>query len=187
MRIPGLPTSPQESSSLPFTRKEFYDLARHCRAYALDLARHDQSRVSLRHCYEFNQWLATIRRYDLLAPALRGLKPARAIARWQLMVLGVIIWLILAMALPARGLFTARPLLLYGFLFGLILFYFVPERLYGTTVELIEGKVLRVVDALDKLLLDGRMEFSEAVYFQVKETLQEARRELRQQIDLAHR
>jgi hypothetical protein len=71
--------------------------------------------------------------------------------------------------------------------FGLIILYFIPERVYGTTIELLEGKLLRVVDALDRLLTSGQVEFSEAAFFQVRENLEAARRELRQQIDLAHR
>lgn len=187
MRLPGIFTSPQDHSPLPLTRKDFYELAQRCHAYALDLARHDQSRVSLKHCHEFNSWLTILRRYDTLAPRLRGLTPARPIARWQVMILAVVLWLILVVALPVGGVRMAQPVMQFGFLLGLIVLYFAPERLYGTTVELIEGKVLRVVDALDALLLDGKMEFTEAAFFQVKETLQDARRELRQQIDLAHR
>ena len=76
----------------------------------------------------------------------------------------------------------------YGYLFALLIVaFFVPERLYGTTIELLEGKVLRVVDALEHVLQSEELGFTEAVYFHVKEDLQASKQELRQQIDLAHR
>jgi hypothetical protein len=65
--------------------------------------------------------------------------------------------------------------------------FFLPESLYGTTMELLDAKVLRVVDTLLDLLDKGGMDFSEAVYFQAKENLLAAHEELRLQIDLAHR
>jgi hypothetical protein len=68
-----------------------------------------------------------------------------------------------------------------------MLLYFVPERLYGTTVELLEGKVLRVVDELDRMLQANEIGFTEAAFFKVRDNLSAARRELREQIDLAHR
>jgi hypothetical protein len=76
---------------------------------------------------------------------------------------------------------------IYGYFLLLVVFYFVPERLYGTTIELLEAKVLRVVDALDQLLHTTELGLTEAAYFRVKENLETARRELREQIDLAHR
>ena len=171
----------------PLYRKDFYELADYCRRYALELARHEQTRVSLKHCHEFNGWLPRVKTYDRLAPRLTDLQPARPIARWQLMALGAVIALIGVLTLPGRLDRSLSSVILYGYLFGLIIFYFVPERLYGTTIELLEGKLLRIVDALEQVLLSGEMEFSEAAFFQTKENLQVARRELRQQIDLAHR
>jgi hypothetical protein len=44
----------------------------------------------------------------------------------------------------------------------------------------------RVVETLEKILLSQEMQFSEAAFFQVKENLQIAHEELRQQIHLAH-
>lgn len=82
---------------------------------------------------------------------------------------------------------TAGAMILYSILFSTILLFFVPERLYGTTIELLEGKVLRIVDALEQILVADELGLSEAAYFRVKENLEEARRELRQQIDLEHR
>jgi hypothetical protein len=68
----------------------------------------------------------------------------------------------------------------------LVLLFFLPESLYGTTVELLEGKVLRIVEILEDLLFSQKMGLTEAVFFQVKENLESARHELRQQIHLAH-
>ena len=85
----------------PLTRKEFYTLAEYCRINALELAKHDQSRVSLEHCYQFNRWLPQVKRYEQLSVPLQNLKPARPIARWQLLVLGIITGLILLLALPS--------------------------------------------------------------------------------------
>jgi hypothetical protein len=172
---------------VPLTRKEFYDLTVYCRTYAADLARYDQHRVNLKECNRFNTWLAEIKRYDKLAPILRDLTPARPIARWQIMVLLAILWVILSLALPGRverGLLTA---ILIGGMGTIVVMLFLPESLYGTTMELLDAKVLRVVDALLKLLNSDKMEFSEAVYFKAKENLTAAREELRLQIDLAHR
>jgi hypothetical protein len=164
-----------------------YDLAEHCRGYAQELARHEQTRVYLQHCHEFNGWLAKVKSYDLLARPLATLKPARPIARWQVMVLAGVLGIILILALPGRVERGLSSAITYGFFLSLILFYFVPERLYGTTIELLEAKVLRVVDALDQLLHTTELGLTEAAYFRVKENLESARRELREQIDLAHR
>ena len=40
---------------------------------------------------------------------------------------------------------------------------------------------------MEQVLQDEELGFTEAAYFKVKEDLEVARRELRQQIDLAHR
>jgi uncharacterized membrane protein YbaN (DUF454 family) len=179
---------PQPAPPLrPLTRKEFYDLTVYCRTYASELARYDQHRVRLKECNRFNTWLAEIKRYDRLSAPLRELKPARPIARWQIVVLLIVLWLILWIALPGRvdrGLLTA---ILMGGIGTIVVMFFLPESLYGTTMELLDGKVLRVVDVLLELLNKGDMGFSEAVYFRAKENLTVAREELRLQIDLAHR
>jgi hypothetical protein len=172
---------------LPLTRKELYDLAARCRSYAQELARHEQTRVNLRHCHEFNSWLAKVKRYDLLARPLAALQPARPIARWQIMVLASVVGIILLFALPGRVERGFVSIFTSGYFVSLILLYFVPERLYGTTIELLEAKVLRVVDVLDELLQTKELGLTEAAYFRVKENLEAARRELREQIDLAHR
>ena len=172
---------------VPLTRKDFYELTDACRTYALELARLDQSRVSLKHCYEFNNWLATVQSYAQLAPALRSLKRARPVARWQVMTLAAVFGIVILLALGDRLSPGMRPLFMPIYFFGLLIVYFVPERFYGTTIEHIEGKVLRVVEAMEALLLDGRMEFTDAAFFNAKENLRVARSELRQQLDLAHR
>ncbi len=184
----NLETQTLSATSLkPLGRADFYRLTERCHTYALELAKLDQTRVYLPECHQFNTWLQELKRYDRLAPLLRTLAPARPIARWQLLVLGGLLGIIIWFALQSR----ADRLLASGFLTGysflVILFYFVPERYYGTTIELIEGKVLRVVETLDAQLQHGDLGFTEAAYFQAKENLQAARAELRQQIDLAHR
>jgi hypothetical protein len=162
-------------------------LAARCRSYAQELARHEQTRVNLQHCHEFNRWLAQVKSYDLLARPLASLQPARPIARWQLMVLAGVLGVILLLVLPGRVERMLSSAITYGYFLSLILFYFVPERLYGTTIELLEAKVLRVVDVLDELLHTTELGLTEAVYFRVKENLETARQELREQIDLVHR
>jgi hypothetical protein len=169
------------------TRREFYNLTERCRDYALELARHDQTRVDLSQCHKFNGWLPQLKAYDLLAPALRTLQPARPIARWQVLIIAAILGFLILTVLVVRTQRVWNQSFFFSYTFTLLLFYFVPERVYGTTIELLEGKMLRVVDALEALLVSGALGFTEAAFFQAKENLAIARRELRQQIDLAHR
>jgi hypothetical protein len=170
------------------TRKEFYDLAAHCHAYAEELAGYDQTRVNLKQCNKFNQWLPTVKSYDLLQSRLASLKPARPIARWQVLTLAAVVGLLLFLTFGGRLDQSSGPVILYGFMFSMLIFaFFVPERLYGTTIELLEAKVLRVVETLEQILRKEELGYSEAAYFQVKDNLEAARQELRQQIDLAHR
>ncbi len=173
--------------ALPLTRKEFYDLAQECRDYATELARHEQSRVSLKHCHEFNAWLRRVKSYARLGTALAALAPARPIARAQVMTLGIVLGVVLMLAVAGRAERGFTTAFSYGFMFSLIMLYFVPERIYGTTIELLEAKVLRVVDSLEQILHAEDLGFSEAAYFRVKENLEAARHDLREQIDLAHR
>ena len=180
------PSAPPPGS-VPLTRKELYDLAAYCSTYAQELARHEQPRVNLQHCYDFNSWLAKVKAYDLLAKPLATLQPARPIARWQIMVLAGVIGVILIFALPGRVERSVASGITSVYFLAMVILFFVPERLYGTTIELLEAKVLRVVDALDTLLQNAELGLTEAAYFRVKENLEDARRELRQQIDLAHR
>ena len=151
------------------------------------MARCDQHQVYLKQCHEFNDWLLVLKSYDDLGTQLQDLSRARPIARWQVMVIGAVIGLIAFFALPSA---IGKPwltIILYAYIFALLLLYFLPQRLYGTTTELLEGKVLRVVETMEIMLLSDQMAFTEAAYFQVKEHLSTAKRELRQQIDLAHR
>ncbi|MEM7534875.1 MAG: hypothetical protein AAF639_22045 [Chloroflexota bacterium] len=172
------------------TRNEFYRLAEYCRDYASELAGQDQHRVHLQHCYRFNHWLLTIRQYDLFPASVKDLSFARPIARWQVLTLTLLIYLFLLLILPSqfspqlnevirRGMLAfAIPLLIIG--------YLLPERLYGTTIELLESKVLLIVESMERLLQSGELEFTQAAFFKTKKNLEAARMELRQQIHLAH-
>lgn len=168
------------------TRKEFYRLAIECRERALDLARHDQHRVVPAQCGLFNSWLAELKEYDLLSANVGLIPAALPITRWHLMGVSGLIWLLVVWFVGAEMGPIGQRILSIGLTVLLILIYFLPERLYGTTVEMLEGKVLRVVETLEKILLSQEMQFSEAAFFQVKENLQIAHEELRQQIHLAH-
>jgi hypothetical protein len=179
--------TPEPAHPITLTRKDFFDLAYFCRSYAQELASLDQNRVNLRQCYKFNSWLSRIKRYDLLSHRLQNITWARPIARWQLLVLGLMFWLILWLALPGRLDRAFITLILNGMVFMLLALFFIPEGFYGGTVEMIEGKVLRVVVALEEILQRNELQVTEAVFFQAKETLEQAHLELRQQIDLAHR
>ena len=181
LRRPPPPAPPR------LNRKAFYDLAVECRTYATELANFDQDRVNLKECHRFNAWLAQIRRYERLAERLVSMRSARPVARWQVVTLLVVAWVILALALP--GLVSQQwfMVMMGGWLFVIVAAFFIPESLYGTTTELIEAKVLRVVDVLLEILDSGVLEFTEAAFFQTRQNLLDARAELRQQIDLAHR
>ena len=168
------------------TRKEFYRIAIECRERALDLARHDQHRVVPAQCSIFNSWLAELTRYERLASSLGRLDRARPITRWHVMGVTFLLWLLFVFFFGDQLATTGQRVLSAVLAGVLILIYFLPERLYGTTVEMLEGKVLRVVEALEKILQSQEMGFTEAAYFQVKENLQSAHAELRQQIHLAH-
>jgi hypothetical protein len=188
MSAPAPTAMPARSSPpTPLTRKDLYDLTVYCRSYAMDLARFDQHRVNLKECNRFNVWLAQLKRYDRLAGPLADMKPARPVARWQIIVLLFLVWFILWLAMSGqfdRNLVLAMSMGMFG---TIVLMLFLPESLYGTTIELLDGKVLRVVNLLTDLLNSGEMGFTEAAYFKARENLQVAHDELRQQIDLAHR
>ncbi|RME60519.1 MAG: hypothetical protein D6790_09105 [Caldilineae bacterium] len=168
------------------TRKAFYDLAGECREMALELARHDQSRVDRQQCRVFNHWLRRLREYDELAPRLAGVSLARPITRGHLMAAAVVLWLVgLLLWAGNLGLLGQRlwGLALTG---ALLILLFLPESLYGTTIELLEGKLLRIVEIFEEILYTQELQLSEAVFFKIKEDLAAARQELRQQIYLAH-
>ncbi len=169
------------------TRKEFYDLADQCRERALELAHFDQNRVNRNQCRRFNLWLARLKTYDQLAPGVQDISAARPITRYDLMAAAVVLWLVSLFLLREQLSVGGNRILAFGAWGLVILLYFLPESLYATTVELLEAKVLRVVEVLEELLISQEMEVTEAVFFKIKENLNTARRELRQQIHLAHR
>jgi hypothetical protein len=166
------------------TRKAFYDLAKECRDYAMRLANHDQDSVDRAVCQEFNQFLERMRTFDKLSPKLMHLKQARPITRGMVLAGALAFWL--AMVLIGIRVMPQFPALFgLGIAVSLIfLVFLVPPSVYGTSVEAIEGRVLVVVEALQDLLEHGDMQFSEAAYFQVRDTLREAADELRQQVYL---
>ena len=168
------------------TRNEFYKLSQECRDYARRLALHDQQKVERPLCLECNQFLARVQAYDALQGRLKGVRPARPITRGLVMTVFLIASFLLALlVLPAvsRGVMTgysvAWPLLALGV-------FLVPPTFYGTSVEQIEGKVLRVVEALQAILEKNELDVTEAVFFMIKEVLDEAHNELHDQIYLAH-
>lgn len=168
------------------TRKEFYDLADQCRERALELARFDQNRVNRQQCRQFNSWLARLKTYDQLASGLQDVSAARPITRYDLMIGAFLLWLVSLLLLREQLGIAGTRILAFSMWGLVILLYFLPESLYATTVELLEAKVLRVVETLEALLVSQEMEVTEAVFFKIKENLNTARRELRQQIHLAH-
>lgn len=174
-------------ASLPLTRNEFYRLAAACRTYAHDLARLEPQKVNLRACHQFNGWLRHVRRYDLLAPRIGDITYARPVARWQLAVLGLLLLLILWVALVGRVDRFIFMLVVNSLAFAILSLFMLPESLYGTTVEMIEAKVLRVVLELEALLQHDTLQFTDAAFFNARDNLEAARLELRQQLDLAHR
>ncbi len=181
------PATGAPSALLPFTRKEFYDLAADCRAYATELAGRDQRRVYVAECRRMNAWLQRLKRTERLGPRLATLQPARPIARWQVATLTGVIWIMLYLYASTRGAQVTATVLLNSSVLILLTFYMLPERVFGTTIEGLEGKLLRVVETLEAKLAAGEMGFSQAAYFQARDNLAAAHAELRQQIDLAHR
>lgn len=183
----GRRPSGQPNEPVPLTRPEFFRIAKECRTRAFDYARHDQHGVNLAKCHDFNRWRAELQHFTELRPVLNTLSPARPIARWQVLTIGAFLGVIALLWLPRYFGQAVSSTLLYFYLMLLLIVGFLPERLYGTSMEQLEGKLLRIVDILDALLISGEMEFTEAAFYQVKENLTAAREELRQQIDLAHR
>ncbi len=172
---------------IPLTSKAFYDLVGQCEKLALELTRLDPTQVNLEFCHRFNNWLPTLQRYDQLNRRILRLRPARPIARWQLMTLIGVVWMFLALGLPGRVERLTYNMLLFSGVMAMLALYWLPQHLYGTTVELLEGKVLLVVESLLAMLQQGEIPLTEAAFFRAKETLETTQHELRQQIDLAHR
>lgn len=167
------------------TRKAFYELAETCREFALELARREQDRVSPSHSRQFNLWLPQILAYPPLAARLQDMGPARQITRNQVVAGAGLLLLVAAFFLRDELGRTWLNVYFWSGSTALILLWFLPESLYSTTVAQIEGKVLRITELLEEMLLSGQMEFSEAAFFKTKENLGVAREEMRQQIYLA--
>lgn len=167
------------------TRKEFYQLAHDCRDYALRLATHDQDSVDRKVCHEFNRFRERVAGYDQLQQTAASLRPARPVTRWLVITITLAIWLVCVLIATL----VLNNLLSAGLLLGLttILIFsvlMIPPRLYGTSVEAVEGRVLLVVEKMQAMMQAGEMEFSEAAFFQVRDVLREANAELRQQVYL---
>ena len=169
------------------TRKEFYKLAESCLEMTMELARHEQDRVNVEQCQVFNEWLPGVLKYDRLAADLPGLTPARPLTRWRVLLITLVVLAVSTLLLQD---FLGRYFL---FFFGLsatmsgIALIFIPERLYGTTIALIEGKVLRIVNAMEAILLAQEMGLTEAAFFKTTENLAAAKKELRIQLHHAQR
>jgi len=185
--LPGRKTALESPGPLPLTRKIIYDLSLELRQWASDLARCDPSRVNLQECHRFNAWLRKIRGHETLATQLVGMKGARPVARWQVLTLLVVAWGVVALALLGRVERNVMVVVLNGAVFSLLAVSMAPAAFFGTTVEQLEGKLLRVVELLEAMLSDNSPGFSEGAYFSTRANLEAARRELREQIDLAHR
>jgi hypothetical protein len=167
------------------TRNELYKLSHQCLEYARRLATHDQSEVSRELCREYNRFLDHVRSYDLLRQPLARLKPARGITRWMVLAAALLAWLLLS--LVGSSVFAQLPLMLLLGISTMLIFmvYLVPPAAYGTSVEQIEGGVLAVVTELQKILTSEQLGLSEAAFFVVRDVLQEASDELRQQVYLS--
>ncbi len=166
------------------TRKELYNLAKECRDYAMRLANHDQNTVDRALCYEFNQFLPRVSSYDKLGPKIAHLKPARPITRGMVLAGVLAFWLGVLLVAALVGLQFSTLFWMAASVTLIFMVFLIPPSVYGTSVEAIEGRVLVVVQALQDLLDNGDMEFTEAAYFQVRDTLREAADELRQQVYL---
>lgn len=166
------------------TRKEFYQLAHECRDYAMRLATHDQNDVDRKVCHEFNRFREHVAAFDQLNVTAASLKPARPVTRLLVITITLGIWLICVLIatqlldLLSAGLLLALTTIL---IFSVSM---VPPRVYGTSVEAVEGRVLVVVEKLQAMLQADELGFSEAVYYQVRDVLREANAELRQQVYL---
>ncbi len=174
-------------SPLPLTRKTFYELSIELKEWASDLARLDPLRVNLAECRRFNGRLAQLRRYELLGVRLAGMRPARPIARLHVATLSVVVWAILLLTLLGRSERVVQLLLLNSAGLTVLAVWLIPESLFGTTVEGLEGKLLRVVTVLEEMLAGNELHFTEGAFWTARGNLTAARLELRQQLDLAHR
>ena len=167
------------------TRKQFYDLAHECRDYALRLANYDQDSVNRGLCKEWNAFLPRMRAYDSLRPRLAQLQPARGITRAIVLVSTLLAYFFIVLVVVRLIPRSASPLLLGISALLVLAVAMIPPAIYGTSVEAIEGRVLVVVEALEGLL--DQQQFTEAAYFEVRDTLRQAAAELRQQVSLNRR
>ena len=167
------------------TRKQFYDLAHECRDYALRLANYDQDSVNRGLCKEWNAFLPRMRAYDSLRPRLAQLQPARGITRAIVLVSTLLAYFFIVLVVVRLIPRSASPLLLGISALLVLAVAMIPPAVYGTSVEAIEGRVLVVVEALEGLL--DQQQFTEAAYFEVRDTLRQAAAELRQQVALNRR
>ncbi len=166
-------------------RKEFYKLAHECRDYALRLANHDQDAVDRAVCREFNEFRERVRGYDRLAGPLADLRPALPITRVMVTGATLALWLVLTLVVSRLVGRIVQLLIFSSTSLLVLLVVMIPPRIYGTSVEAIEGRVMVVVKALEQLLENGEMAFSEAAFFVVRDVLREASDELRQQVYLS--
>lgn len=166
------------------TRNEFYKLAHECRDYALRLATFDQDTVQRQVCAEYNLFLQRVRTYDKLREPLAVLKPARPITRAMVLVVVLAVWLFFSLC--GVRLWGSIALLGLGLSTTMIfLVFLIPAGAFGTTVAEVEGRVLVVVETLQHILANNEMGFTEAAFFAVRDVLQQAADELRQQVYLA--
>lgn len=173
----------QETPTPALTRNEFYKLAHECREFSRRLATHDQDHVDRAMCGEYNAFLRRVRSYDRLRDPLAQLRPARPISRFMVLtwlIAGWMIFLLLGRELPR----LVYLVLLSSAPFLIMSLFLIPQSLYGTTIEQIEGRVLVVVQTLQQILNRGEMNFTEAVYFVLRDVLQETADDLRQQVYL---
>lgn len=171
----------------PLSRKAFFDLSVELRQWASDLARLDPRHIHLKECHRFNARLAELRAYQPLRARLAAMKPARPVARWQVVTLMMVVWALVILLLMGRVDRLLLVILLNGAVLTLLASYMLPAAVFGTTVEELEGKLLRVVTALEEMLAQNEPGFTEGAFFTTRSNLEAARRELREQLDLAHR
>ncbi|MEZ4766907.1 MAG: hypothetical protein R2844_00570 [Caldilineales bacterium] len=166
------------------TRKEFYQLAHDCRDYAMRLATRDQNSVDRLACHEFNRFRERVAGYEQLGATAASLEKARPVTRLLVITATLGIWLICVLIATQFLAFLTAGLLLGLTTMLIFSVMMIPPRVYGTSVEAIEGRVLVVVEKLQAMLTADDLGFSEAAFLQVRDVLREANAELRQQVYL---
>ena len=165
-------------------RKEFYQLAHDCRDYAMRLATHDQNSVDRLVCHEFNRFRERVATFDKLQQTAASLGKARPVTRLLVITITLGAWLICVLIATQFLTFLSAGLLLGLTTVLIFTVMMIPPRVYGTSVEAIEGRVLVVVEKLQAILNTDELGFTEAAFFQVRDVLREANAELRQQVYL---